>query len=113
VPPPANAAPTPTQPGVTSPWAVVSAYYGDIESGNYPQAWSLLSPSMQASLGPYSSWVAGYQTTTQTNVTEVSQSGDTVTVSITAQQTDGSTKSYTGDYTVDNGQITSAHITQN
>jgi hypothetical protein len=66
-----------------------------------------------ASLGPYSSWVAGYQTTTQTNVTEVSQSGDTVTVSITAQQTDGSTKSYTGDYTVDNGQSTSAHITQN
>jgi len=91
---------------------VVSAYYGDIESGNYAEAWSLLSPSMQASLGPYSAWVAGYQTTQQTAVSEVSQAGDTVTVSITAQQTDGSTKSYTGDYTVDNGKITSAQLTQ-
>jgi hypothetical protein len=92
---------------------VVSAYYGDIESGSYSQAWSLLSPSMQSSLGPYSAWVAGYQSTAQTSVSEVSQAGDTVTVSITAQQTDGSTKSYTGDYTVDNGMITSAQITQN
>ena len=112
-PPPANAAPAPSQPEITNPWAVVSAYYGDIESGNYSQAWSLLSPAMQTTLGPYSAWVAGYQTTTQTSVSEVSQSGDTVTVSITAQQTDGSTKSYTGDYTVDNGQITSAQVTQN
>ena len=77
--PPANAAPSPAQPEITNPWAVVSAYYGDIESGNYGEAWSLLSPSMQASLGPYSAWVAGYQATQQTTVSEVGQAGDTVT----------------------------------
>jgi hypothetical protein len=42
------AAPSPAAPqqpadqNVTDPWAVVSAYYGDIESGNYEQAYALI-----------------------------------------------------------------------
>jgi len=106
-------APVTTQPQITNPWAVVSAYYGDIESGNYAQAWSLLSPSMQAQLGPYNAWVAGYQTTQNTTLSELGLSGGTVTVSISATETDGTRRSYTGYYTVDNGKITSARITQN
>jgi hypothetical protein len=35
-------APASVAPNVTDPWAVVSAYYGDIESGAYAQAWALL-----------------------------------------------------------------------
>lgn len=105
-------APGPTRPQVTNPWAVVSAYYGDIESANYAEAWSFLSPSMQARLGPYDAWVAGYQTTVQTSVSELGQSGDTVTINITAEESDGSSRSYTGYYTVSNGKITSAHITE-
>jgi hypothetical protein len=31
---------------VTDPWAVVSAYYGDVESGNYAEAYALLSSGM-------------------------------------------------------------------
>jgi len=48
----------------------------------------------------------------RSSVSEVGQAGDTVTVNITAQQTSGSSTSYTGYYTVDNGKITSGHITQ-
>src|SRR5271154_624742 len=42
---PASQAPV-TIPNVTNPWAVVSAYYGDVESGDYPEAWTLLSSGM-------------------------------------------------------------------
>jgi len=35
---PVSAQVPPPAPNVTDPWAVVSAYYGDIESGDYPQA---------------------------------------------------------------------------
>jgi eukaryotic-like serine/threonine-protein kinase len=104
--------PVPAPPEITDPWAAVSAYYGDIESGDYAEAWALLSPSMQAALGPYGAWVAGYQTTLATSVSEIGEAGDTVTISITAEQSDGSSRSYTGYYTVDNGKITSAQITQ-
>lgn len=37
---------------------------------------------------------------------------DTVSVSISAVQTDGTIKTYAGTYTVANGVITGAHITQ-
>ena len=43
--PPSAAAAQPV-PSVTDPWAVVSAYYGDVESGDYAQAWALLSSGM-------------------------------------------------------------------
>ena len=40
--PVAPAAAPAADPNVTDPWAVVSAYYGDIESGDYAGAWALL-----------------------------------------------------------------------
>ena len=66
--PPASTAPAgPTgvpasTPNVTDPWAVVSAYYGDIESGNYAEAWALLSSG--ATTGQtYQQFVSGFACT--------------------------------------------------
>lgn len=101
-----------SSPNSDDPWNVVREYYAAIAKGDFPAAWSLLSPSMQSSLGPYSKWSAGYQTTTQITVSKVKENGQTVTVTITAQQSDGSTNSYQGYYRANNGQITSAMITQ-
>lgn len=118
-PPATSAAPLPSVPATTQPtaaggdpWNVVREYYAAIAKSDFPSAWSLLSPSMQSSLGPYSKWSAGYQGTSQITVTKVKESGQSVTVTITAQQSDGSTSSYQGYYMADNGEITSAKITQ-
>lgn len=100
----------PAPPEVTDPWAVVSAYYGDIETSNFAEAWSLLSPSMQARLGPFDGWEAGYSCTSGDSVSENYESGDTVNVDITSSQCDGTNQFYTGSYTVDAGKITSASV---
>jgi hypothetical protein len=44
---------------VTDPWAVVSAYYGDVESHNYPEAWAPLGSGM-TTWQTYQQFVAGY-----------------------------------------------------
>lgn len=100
-------------PQVTDPWAVVSAYYGDIESGNFTEAWNLLSPGMQDQLGPYDGWAAGYNCTSGDSVSENYESGDTVSVNITSSQCDGSNQFYSGTYTVTDGKIASASISRN
>jgi hypothetical protein len=102
--------PAAAPPEITDPWAVVSAYYGDIETGDFSQAWSLLSSSMQDQLGPYSGWAAGYTCTSGDSISENYESGDTVSVDIVSSQCDGSTQTYSGTYTVDDGKIVSASI---
>jgi hypothetical protein len=102
----------PAAPEITDPWAVVSAYYGDIESGNFSQAWNLLSPSMQERLGPFGGWEAGYSCTSGDSVSDNWESGDTVNVDIISSQCDGSNQYYTGSYTVDGGKIISASVTR-
>jgi len=56
--------------------------------------------------------VAGYATTASIDASTVQNSDGTVSVSITATQTDGSVKTYAGAYTVANGAIAAANITQ-
>jgi hypothetical protein len=102
--------PAAAPPEITDPWAVVSAYYGDIEAGDFSEAWSLLSSSMQDQLGPYSGWSAGYSCTSGDSVSENYESGDAVSIDIVSAQCDGSTQAYSGTYTVDNGKIVSASI---
>src|SRR5215475_6214519 len=58
---PTESAPS-TVPNVTSPWAVVSGYYGDIESGNYREAWALLSFGMVTGQS-YEQFVSGFSCT--------------------------------------------------
>jgi hypothetical protein len=111
----ASPAPAPVYvaPVQTDPWAVLSEYYGDIDSQNYSAAWDLLSASMQAQLGPYDAWTAGYASTGSQTLSENWESGDTVSANIAAVDTaTGATQYFSGSWTVDNGLITSASVTQ-
>ena len=113
---PAPAAPAPPAAppaAVTDPWAVVSAFYGDLEDQDYADAWSLMSPSFQADQGSYDSWVAGYANTGSTSITEADTYDDSVEITISAVDTaTGETQTFDGSYTVDNGLITSGSATQ-
>jgi curli biogenesis system outer membrane secretion channel CsgG len=124
-PPPSSAAPsttTPSTPGpptpgaqaaapnVTDPWAVVSAYYGDIESGNYAQAWALLNSG--ATTGQtYQQFVNGFACTGSQVLSEVGESGDQVTFNLDATDScTGQVQHFTGTDTVQNGKIVAANV---
>jgi hypothetical protein len=97
------------------PWAVVSEYYGLIESGNYQAAWNLQSPAFQGTQSNYSTWVNGYACTGTQTLSEISESGDTVYVNLAAVDNcaiGDPTRYFTGSYTVANGLITSASMAQ-
>jgi hypothetical protein len=121
---PASAAPRPTPtpapvPSASSPagiqavtpWAVVSEYYGDIESGDYADAYALLS-SGSVTGQTYQQFVNGFACTSYDNLSELGTAGDTVTISLDATQCDGTVNQYQGTYTVQNGLITGADVTQ-
>jgi hypothetical protein len=92
--------------------AVVTQFYQDITNHDYQAAWALGGDNLNGGVG-YSKWVAGYATTASISLGTFSSSGsDQVTVSLSADQTDGSTTTYQGTYTVQNGVIVSANITQ-
>ena len=99
-------------PAITDPWAVVSAYYGAVESQDYTEAWNLYSPEFQATQGSYDSWVAGYANTGDTDLQESGESGATVYITVNAVDlATGSVQTYAGTYTVDGGLIASASMT--
>jgi hypothetical protein len=114
---PAAAPPAPTPepsvvPNVTDPWAVVSAYYGDVESGDYQQAYALLGSGMTTGQS-YQQFVNGYACTGGQTVSENWESGDQVNFDLAAYNTcSGTEQYYTGTDTVENGQIVAADITQ-
>jgi hypothetical protein len=113
-PPPAQSGPAPAQasgPGLSDPVAVVTQFYADITARNYGAAWALGGDNIAGT--SYANWVAGYGTTAAIAVTAAEDFGsDQATVSISATQTDGSVRNYSGTYTVQNGVIVSAQITQ-
>lgn len=113
-PPPAQSAPAPTQAsgqGLSDPVAVVTQFYADITAGNYGAAWALGGDNIAGT--SFANWVAGYDTTAAIAVTAAEDFGsDQATASISATQTDGSVRNYSGTYTVRNGVIVSAQITQ-
>jgi hypothetical protein len=109
-----GAPPSPTtQPNVTNPWAVVSAYYGDIESHDYPQAWALINSG--ATTGQtYQQFVSGFACTGAQQVSEVSQSGNQVTFDLNATNScNGQVQGFTGTDTVMGGKIVMANVTRN
>jgi hypothetical protein len=112
---PAPAAPQSpaTQPNVTNPWAVVSAYYGDIESHDYPEAWALINSG--ATTGQtYQQFVNGFACTGAQQVTQVSSSGDQVTFNLNATNScNGQVLTFTGTDTVMGGKIVAANVVQN
>jgi hypothetical protein len=78
-----------------------------INSHDYARAWKLGGRNSSPS---YSAFVQGFGTTAKDTLTILSVSGNVVTARLTALQTDGSTKTYQGKYTVDNGAITKAEV---
>jgi hypothetical protein len=110
-----TAAPAPQQPAdqnVTDPWAVVSAYYGDIESGNYTQAYALIGDGATTGQS-YQDFVAGFSCTGAQAVSENWESGDQVNFDLAATDScSGVTRQYTGTDTVQNGIIVAANVVQ-
>ena len=107
---PAAPAPAP-QPQMTNASAVVMQFYQDLSNHDYADAWNLGGDNIGGS--DYNGWVAGYATTASVDVTSYGTWNDgTVWADISATQTDGSIRTYSGTYTVANGVIVSANITQ-
>jgi curli biogenesis system outer membrane secretion channel CsgG len=110
--PPASAAAAQPVPGVTDPWAVVSAYYGDVESGDYAQAWALLSSGMVTGQ-TYQQFVSGFSCTGTQQLTEQGESGDQVTFDLAATDNcSGAVQTFTGTDTVTDGKIVAAQISR-
>jgi len=95
----------------TSANAVVDQFYQDLNARNYQAAWQLGGSNLSGGAG-YGTWAAGYATTASISASTVQNTDSTVSATITATQTDGTVKTYAGTYTVANGVITAAHITQ-
>ena len=112
---PTQAAPQQPQPAdqnVTDPWAVVSAYYGDIESGNYAQAYALIGNGSTTGQS-YQQFADGFSCSGSQALTENWDSGDQVNFDLAAGDTcTGGTQYYTGTDTVRNGIIVAADVTQ-
>jgi hypothetical protein len=89
-----------------SPWSVVSAYYADVNAGNYRAAWALMSSGWKATQGSYAHWKAGYAGSNDGHVSEVLQQEDYVTVTVTVP----GQRTYHGWYQVDGGKITTAYL---
>jgi hypothetical protein len=99
-------------PSVTDPWAVVSAYYGDLDSGDYPDAWALIGSGTTTGQ-TYQQFVNGFACTGAQNLTEVGESGDQVTFDLAATNNcTGQVQTFTGTDTVQNGEIVAANVTQ-
>jgi hypothetical protein len=107
-----SAAPPASIAGLTNAEAVVTQFYQDITDGNYAAAWALGGDNVSSGVS-YANWVAGYSTTASIALDSYSQFGaSTVYASLTATQTDGTVKTYSGTYTVSGGVIVAAHIVQ-
>jgi glucose/arabinose dehydrogenase len=111
VPAPAPSASSPASIQAVTPWAVVSEYYGDIESGDYAGAYALLS-SGSVTGQTYQQFVNGFACTSYENLRDLGTTGNTVSISLDATQCDGTVHHYQGTYTVQNGLITAADVTQ-
>jgi eukaryotic-like serine/threonine-protein kinase len=97
----------------SGPAAVVQAYYAAINSHDCGTAWSLGGDNISAANGQtYQQFCQGFSATSRDVLTIDSVAGDTVTVTILAEHTDGSSQTFQGSYVVSNGVIDSASIQQ-
>jgi hypothetical protein len=109
---PVPAPAAPAAPNVTDPWAVVSAYYGDIESGAYENAWQLLDSGMTTGQN-YQQFVDGFSCTGSQELSENWESGDEVNFDLAAtDDCSGAVQDFSGTDTVVDGQIVAADISE-
>jgi hypothetical protein len=103
---------TQSQPAAASgPAAIVQDYYAAINKHDCATAWSLGGNNISAAKGQsYQQFCQGFSGTSHDQLTVDSVSGNTVTVTIVAQNTDGSSQTFRGSYVVGNGVIDSASI---
>jgi hypothetical protein len=99
-------APAPRVPG---PAGAVRAYFAAINSRNYARAWRLGGRNTGIS---YATFTAGFSGTAKDVVTLLSSAGPVVTARLTAYQSDGTVKTFSGRYTVENGVITQFEVRQ-
>ncbi len=90
-----------------APVDVVRSYFAAINAGDYRRAWDLGGKNLG---GSYESFVAGFADTVNDTVTVTSTNGSEVSVTLDAEQSDGSIRHYVGTYTVHDGVITAAHV---
>jgi hypothetical protein len=110
--PVAPAAAPGADPNVTQPWAVVSAYYGDIESGDYAGAWALLNSGMTTGQ-TYQQFVDGFACTGAQELSENWASGDEVNFDLSATDScTGAVQDFSGTDTVQGGLIVAADVSQ-
>ena len=96
----------------TGPWAVVSAYYRDVNSHQYAKAWALIRSGL-ATGQTFQQFVAGYACTGTERPTKLSQSGHQVSFNVAAvNDCTGAAQSYTGTDTVRGGKIVAADVTR-
>lgn len=108
---PASSA-APSAPATPSgPASVVQAYYAAINHHDCGTAWNLGGDNLSAVQGQtYQQFCQGFNTTSRDIVTVGSVAGNTVTVTIVAEHTDGSSQTYRGSYVIGDGVIQSARV---
>jgi hypothetical protein len=110
--PVAPAAAPGADPNVSQPWAVVSAYYGDIESGDYGGAWALLDSGLTTGQ-TYQQFVDGFSCTGGQDLSENWASGDQVNFDLAATDScTGAVQDFSGTDTVQGGLIVAADVSQ-
>jgi hypothetical protein len=100
----------PAGPALSDPVAIVVAYFSAITAKRYARAWEL--GGVHTGMGSYSAFVDGFATTASDQVTILSVSGNVVTARLTALQTNGTVKTFTGTYTVVGGVIIQFDVRQ-
>ena len=107
---PTSATPSTSAPA-SGPAAVVRAYFAAINNNDCGRAWNLGGNHLSAARGQtYQQFCQGFSTTSHDTLTVESVTGNTVTVTIVAEQTDGTSHTYKGSYVVGNGVINSASV---
>lgn len=122
--PPGRAAPTPaasasaasptgaggaTGPRASGPAATVRAYIAAINHGNYAKAWRLGGRNAGVS---YAKFVTGFAGTARDALKVLSVAGNVVTARLAAYQTDGTLKTFTGTYAVEDRVIAKFDVQQ-
>ncbi|MCX4095519.1 hypothetical protein [Nocardia sp. alder85J] len=91
----------------TDPAQVVAAYFNAINTHDYATAWALGGRNLDPS---YADYVQGLRTTANEAASAQDEDPTTAMINLVATQTDGTSKTFSGTYTVVNGIIVSAHI---